>query len=99
MSLNSEMPASPKPRSPPMLKELSPGMGWLPAIPTPALALPMPAQSVGMVWNYTCVNPRSSSLTALEPSVCVQLRAVPRKGELFVPMSWLSSAARSGSDL
>jgi hypothetical protein len=64
-----------------------------------ALASPMPAQSVELVWNFTWVKPTSSSLSALEPSVCVQLKAVPRKGELFVSTSLLSSAARSGSDL
>ena len=53
-------------------------------MPTVALALPMPAQSMGIVWNFTCVKPTSSSLSASLPSVRVQLKARPRNGESLV---------------
>ena len=84
MSLNSELPVSPKPTSPPMLKLLSPGIACPPGMPMVALASPMPAQSTGIVWNLTCVKPTSSSLTVLALSVRVQLKARLRNGESFV---------------
>ena len=59
----------------------------------------MPAQSIGIVWNLTCVKPTSSSLTVLALSVRVQLKARLKKGESFVAVSSLSSGARSGSDV
>src|SRR6185369_3800421 len=61
MSLNSSLAAEPNPRSPPMLKELRPGMGCPPGSPILALALPMPAQSVELVWNFTHVKFQTSS--------------------------------------
>jgi hypothetical protein len=54
MSLNSAMPASPKPTLP-ILNALNPAMAWPPGMPTVAFASPIPAQSVGMVWNFTPV--------------------------------------------
>src|SRR5437868_1472575 len=67
MLLNSEPPASPNPKSP-MLKALNPLIVWSPAMPMLALALPIPAQSTGMVWNFTWVKPTSSSLMAVGDS-------------------------------
>src|SRR3954462_2768709 len=98
MLLNSEPPASPNPKSP-MLNELSPAIGWSPGMPMLALALPIPAQSTGIVWNFTCVKPTSSSFRAVGENVRFQLNASPRNGELFVEIRLLSNGARSGSDL
>ena len=93
------MPESPKPTPPLMLKLLRPGIAWPPGMPTDALASPMPAQSCGTVANFTFVKPNKNSLSDFAFSVRVQLSARPVNGESLVPVSWLSSARRSGSDL
>ena len=98
MSLNSAVAASPNPKSP-MLNALRPAMVCPPGMPTVALALPMPAQSVGIVWNFTRVKPSSSSLRALALRVRVQLSAAPKKGESNVEIKLLWIGARSGSAL
>src|SRR6059058_177216 len=82
-----------------MLNALRPAIFWVPGMPTVALALPIPAQSVGIVWNFTCVKPSSSSLSAVGPRVRVQLRAAPKKGESLVAIRLLLIGASVGSDL
>src|SRR6266581_5226207 len=98
MSLNSDPAVSPNPKSP-TLNALRPGTGCPPGMPTVAFALPMPAQSVGIVWNFTWLKPSSNSLRALVLKVRVQLRAAPKKGESFVEIRLLLIGARVGSDL
>src|SRR6478672_3258517 len=99
MSLNSEPPVSPKPTSPPILKLLRPGIACPPGMPIDALGSPIPAQSVGIVWNLTCEKPTRNSLTVLVLTVRAQLNATLKNGESLVAINWLAIGARSGSDL
>ena len=67
-----------------MPRRLNPGIACSPGMPIDAFALPMPAQSLGIVWNFTSVKPTSNSFRKLEPSVRLQLPASPRKGASLV---------------
>ena len=60
---------------------LSPGIGWPPAMPNVAFALPTPAQSSVLVTMLIWLKPTSTSLTSALLKMRFQLNATLRNGE------------------